>query len=134
MGGDVTGGYVIMVPNLSWYDKPFVRGLQEEWVERLKNIPGAVTAPSLDEIGSSDPALLQRWKTQMDCVSRGGYEGAKPSCLVRSVYFEPNQLKIELDKMLLEHKDAIHVMCHCMGACCGKWRYQGCHLRIQGRT
>lgn len=115
MGGDVTGGYVIMVPNLSWYDKPFVRGLQEEWFERLKNIPGAVTAPSLDEIGSSDPALLQRWKTQMDCVSRGGYEGAKPSCLVRSVYFEPNQLKIELDKMLLEHKDAIHVMCHCMG-------------------
>ena len=52
MGGDVTGGYVIMVPNLSWYDKPFVRGLQEEWFERLKNIPGAVTAPSLDEIGS----------------------------------------------------------------------------------
>ena len=22
MGGDATGGYVIMVPNLSWYDKP----------------------------------------------------------------------------------------------------------------
>ena len=29
MGGDVTGGYVIMVPNLSWYNKSFVRGLQE---------------------------------------------------------------------------------------------------------
>ena len=27
MGGDVTGGYVIMVPNLSWYNKSFVRGL-----------------------------------------------------------------------------------------------------------
>ena len=26
-GGDVTGGYVIMMPNLSWYDKSFVRGL-----------------------------------------------------------------------------------------------------------
>ena len=35
MGGDVTGGYVIMVPNLSWYDKSFVRGLQEEWFTRL---------------------------------------------------------------------------------------------------
>ena len=29
MGGDATGGYVIMVPNLSWYNKPFVRGIQE---------------------------------------------------------------------------------------------------------
>ena len=28
-GGDVTGGYVIMVPDLSWYDKQFVKGLQE---------------------------------------------------------------------------------------------------------
>ena len=115
MGGDVTGGYVIMVPNLSWYNKPFVRGLQEEWFERLSKIPGAVAAPSMDEIGSTDPALVLRWKSHMDCVSRGGYDGCKPSCLVRSVYFEPNQLKIELDKMLLEHSDSIHVMCHCMG-------------------
>ena len=38
-GGDVTGGYVIMVPNLSWYDKSFVRGLQEEWFTRLEPIP-----------------------------------------------------------------------------------------------
>ena len=30
-GGDATGGYVLMTPNLSWYDKSFVRGLQEEW-------------------------------------------------------------------------------------------------------
>ena len=38
-----------------------------------------------------------------------------PERLVRSVYFEPNQLKIEMDKMLLEHKDSIHVMCHSWG-------------------
>ena len=31
MGGDVTGGYVIMVPRLSFYNKQYVRGLQEEW-------------------------------------------------------------------------------------------------------
>ena len=36
MGGDVTGGYVLMVPKLSWYDKSFVRGLQEEWFTRLE--------------------------------------------------------------------------------------------------
>ena len=112
MGGDVTGGYVIMVPNLSWYDKSFVRGLQEEWFTRLGPIPNAVRAPSLDKIGATDPALLHPWKAIHDCVSRGAYGGAKPNCLVRSVYFEPNQLKIEMDKMLLEHKDAITVMCH----------------------
>lgn len=115
MGGDVTGGYVIMVPNLSWYDKSFVRGLQEEWFTRLSKIPGAVTAPGLDQVGCTDPALLHPWRAFHDCVSRDGYGGCKPSCLVRSVYFEPNQLKIEMDKMLLEHKYAIRVMCHSMG-------------------
>lgn len=114
-GGDVTGGYVIMVPNLSWYDKSFVRGLQEEWFTRLAAVPGAVRGPSLNEIGSTDPVLIDAWKAIHDCVSRGGYEGAKPSCLVRAVYFEPNQLKIELDKMLLEHRDAIRVMYHSWG-------------------
>lgn len=115
-GGDVTGGYVIMVPNLSWYDKSFVRGLQEEWFTRLEKIPGAVRAPALTDIGSRDPLLIDAWKAIHDCVSRGGFGGAKPSCLVRAVYFEPNQLKIEMDKMLLEHQDSIRVLYHCWGA------------------
>lgn len=115
MGGDVTGGYVIMVPNLSWYNKQFVRGLQEEWFTRLSKIPGAVRGPTDKEIGCQDPALLYSWKAIHDCVSRGGYGGCKDPQLVRAVYFEPNQLKIELDKMLLEHKDAIRVMAHCWG-------------------
>ena len=112
-GGDVTGGYVIMMPNLSWYDKSFVRGLQEEWFTRMKDIPGAVKAPSLDEIGSTEAPLLNAWRGIHDCVSRGGYGGCKPSCLVRSVYYEPNHLKITMDKMLREHSDVIKVMCHC---------------------
>lgn len=114
-GGDVTGGYVIMVPNLSWYNRSFVRGLQEEWFTRLQKIPCAVRAPSLGDIGSTDPVMVDAWKSIHDCVSRGGFEGAKPSCLVRAVYFEPNQLKIEMDKMLLEHKDSIRVMYHSWG-------------------
>ena len=115
-GGDVTGGYVIMVPNLSWYNKSFVRGLQEEWFTRLQPIPGAVRGPALKDIGSRDPVLIDAWSSIHDCVSRGGFEGAKPSCLVRAVYYEPNQLKIEMDKMLLEHQDAIRVMYHSWGA------------------
>lgn len=41
-GGDVTGGYVLMIPTMSWYNKSFVRGLQEEWFTRLdKSAPGS---------------------------------------------------------------------------------------------
>ena len=108
MGGDVTGGYVIMVPDLSWYDKQFVRGIQEEWFTRLERIPGAVRGPKGAQIGSQDPVQLDAWRAIHDCVSRSA-----PHRLVRAVYYEPNQLKIELDKMVLEHRDAIRVHYHC---------------------
>lgn len=114
-GGDATGGYVVMVPNLTWYDKSFVRGIQEEWFTRLENIPGAVRGPALKDCGTDDPVMLHSWRAVHDCVSRGGFGGCKPSCLVRAVYFEPNQLKIEMDKMLDEHSDAIRVQYHSWG-------------------
>lgn len=112
MGGDATGGYVIMVPNLSWYNKPFVRGIQEEWFTRLEHIPGAVTGPSLDEIGETDPAKLYRWSSFLDCTSRTDYEGAKPKCLSRAVHYEPNELKIVMDEMLYEERDRIQICYH----------------------
>jgi len=110
-GGDVTGGLVLMVPNLSWYNKSFVRGLQEEWFTRLEKVgPECVVGPSLSDIGSTDPAKINRWKTYMDCTSK-----SEPKRLVRSVYFDGEQLKIELDKMLMEHKDSIRVLYHSWG-------------------
>ena len=115
MGGDATGGYVIMVPKLSWYDKSFVRGIQEEWFTRMKDIPGAVMGPSLDKIGWTDPIYINQWKGIHDCVSRRDFGGTQEPCLVRSVYFEPNQLKIEMDNMLREHADSIKVMYHTWG-------------------
>lgn len=113
-GGDVTGGYVIMVPDLSWYDKQFVKGLQEEWFQRMKHIPGAVRGPEGTQMGSTDPLLCDSWKAIHDCWSRGE---DSPHRLVRSVYFEPNQLKIELDKMLLEERQSIRVLYHSTGVC-----------------
>ena len=110
MGGDVTGGYVIMVPNLSWRDKSFVRGLQEEWFTRLNKIPGAVLGPEEGEYGSEDPILIDRWTTIWDCVSRCP---EVPKRVVRSVYYEPNELKIEMDKMIEEEGDNIRVYYHC---------------------
>jgi hypothetical protein len=110
MGGDVTGGYVIMVPALTWYDKSFVRGIQEEWFTRLGSIPDAVLGPSLSQAGMTDPFMTDAWKGIHGCVTRG-----KPPMLVRAVYFEPNQLKIEMDKMLLEERDRIKVLYHSWG-------------------
>ena len=115
MGGDATGGYVIMVPKLSWFDKLFVRGIQEEWFTRMQDIPGAVLAPDIDKIGWSDPIYVNQWKHIHDCVSRNDFEGVQEPNLVRSVYFEPNQLKIELDKMLMEESDRIRVLYHSWG-------------------
>ncbi|MBR3400744.1 MAG: FAD-dependent oxidoreductase, partial [Parasporobacterium sp.] len=115
MGGDATGGYVIMVPKLSWFDKLFVRGIQEEWFTRMQDIPGAVLAPDIDKIGWSDPIYVNQWKHIHDCVSRNDFEGVQEPNLVRSVYFEPNQLKIEMDKMLMEESDRIRVLYHSWG-------------------
>ena len=110
-GGDVTGAYVLMVPDLSWYDKSFCRGLQEEWFTRLDKVnPELAVGPKLKDIGSTDPALIHRWQNYMDCVSK-----SEPKRLVRSVFFDADQLKIEMDKMLVEHQDAIRVMYHSWG-------------------
>ena len=111
-GGDVTGGYVIILPDLAWYNKSFIRGIQEEWFTRLEKFaPGSCKGPSLDEIGSTDPEKIKYWKKYHDCVSRP-LPGAKPVMLNRTMGFEPNQLKIEMDAMLYEHRDSITVMYH----------------------
>lgn len=109
-GGDVTGGYVLMVPKLSWYGQSYVRGLQEEWFTRLDAIPDAVLGPRLNEIGQTDPAKIDFWKSVHGAVSE-----SEPKRLVRAVYYEPNQLKIEMDKMLIEHRDSIRVLYHSWG-------------------
>ena len=110
-GGDVTGGLVLMVPDLSWYNKSFVRGIQEEWFTRLENYDKTlVVGPSLNELGDTDPAKINRWQNYMDCTSK-----SSPKRLVRSMYFDGEHLKIEMDKMLMEYKDQIKVLYHSWG-------------------
>lgn len=110
-GGDVTGAYVLMVPKLSWKTLPFVRGLQEEWFDRMeKNAPGSTWGPTMDQIGKQDDALMFRWKHKADTVSP-----SDPKMLVRTVYYDGPQLEIEMDMMLLELKDQIRVLYHSWG-------------------
>ncbi|MBO4834988.1 MAG: FAD-dependent oxidoreductase, partial [Lachnospiraceae bacterium] len=116
MGGDATGAYVVMLPDLTWRNKSFVRGIQEEWFTRCeKQFPGSVLAPSIEEAGSTDPALIQRWKAIHDCVSRGTFGGCKESMLVRAPYFDPQYMRIVLDEMVYEERDRIQLMYHTWG-------------------
>ena len=111
-GGDATGGYVIMIPALSWRKFSMVRGLQEEWFTRLdKSAPEAYISPSLDESGEDSPIKLDRWGLIHGCTM---FKGAPSDRLVRAPYFEPNQLKIEMDLMVQEEPN-IKVMLHCWG-------------------
>ena len=110
-GGDVTGGYVLMIPALSWHSFNCVRGLQEEWFTRLdKNAPDSYICPERDEVGQKDPFKLERWGLIHGCVCP---EKGNPY-LVRAPYYEPTQLKLEMDAMV-EEEPAIKVMIHCWG-------------------
>lgn len=111
-GGNVTGGYVLMLPALSWRKYSMVRGIQEEWFTRLdKNAPDAYIAPLFKDLGSTDPILLHRW------ASIHGNTNAN-SCtynrIIRAPYFEANQLKIEMDAMIQEEPN-IKVLLHSWG-------------------
>ena len=108
-GGDVTGGYVLLIPSLSFHEKTYVRGIQEEWFTRLQKIPGAVMGPAPELAGSRDPLLIRAYGPY------GGATRVEPARVCHGFMIEPNQLKIELDVMLDEERDAIRVMYHSWG-------------------
>ena len=111
-GGDVTGGYVLMIPALTWHKYSMVRGIQEEWFTRLdKSAPDAYICPSLSEAGSKSEIKIDRWSMVHGCVTPKQHA---EQYLVRAPYYEPNQLKIEMDLMIQEEPN-IKVMLHCWG-------------------
>ena len=111
-GGDVTGGYVLMIPALSWRKYSMVRGIQEEWFTRLdKTAPESYICPSLDEIGEKSPIKIDRWSMVHGCVTPAT---SSEQYLVRAPYYDPNQLKIEMDLMIQEEPN-IKVLLHCWG-------------------
>ena len=110
-GGDVTGGFVLMVPALNWRTYPIIRGIQEEWFDRLDaHAPGSYMSPSMEEMGKSTPILVDRWSRVFSCTSRGGDE----TILMRSPNFDPQELKIEMDLMIQELPN-IHILFDCWG-------------------
>lgn len=108
-GGDVTGGYVLLIPALSFHEKTYVRGIQEEWYTRLSKIPGAVNGPSADLAGCHDPEEIAKWSDV------GGATFISPARVEHGFMLDPTQLKIEMDIMLDELKDSVRVLYHTLG-------------------
>ncbi len=108
-GGDVTGGYVLLIPSLSFHEKTYVRGIQEEWFTRLSKVPGAVCGPAPELAGITDPEVVRKW------ADVGGATHIPPTRVEHGFMLEPNQLKIEMDIMLDELKDSIRVLYHSWG-------------------
>jgi len=75
LGGMASGGIVIQIPHMSDGGKdPVTAGLTLEWLERLDKLEGGTLHPRIDQIGSSDPALIKYWRRFMGNVLNGHIE------------------------------------------------------------
>ncbi len=72
LGGMASGGLVILIPHMSDGSKEQqIAGLCQEWQDRLEKIPGGYVGPGREEIGSTDPRVLERWKNHFSTVVDG---------------------------------------------------------------
>ena len=111
-GGNATGGYVLMVPALSWRSFSMVRGIQEEWFTRLDaNAPDSYLSPRVEELSDRSRIKFNRWSLIHGTTSMGTEE---EKYLVRAPYYEPTQLKLEMDAMVRELPN-IRVLMHAWG-------------------
>ncbi|MGD1118708.1 MAG: FAD-dependent oxidoreductase [Dehalococcoidales bacterium] len=96
LGGMATGGLVIlMLPMSDGISKtPQIAGLCLEWMDRLAKIPGSMVGPKLDELGSTDPKVIARYKYHPPTAGDGK---------VRLAWtFDPEMLKCILNDMVEE--------------------------------
>ena len=72
LGGMASGGLVILIPHMSDGGRePQIAGLCLEWMDRLAKIPGGMVGPKLEELGSTDPKVIARWKNHFSTVVDG---------------------------------------------------------------
>ena len=93
LGGMATGGLVILIPHLSdGSERLVIAGQQKEWLDRLEPL-GGVLQPPRNTIGSSDPALINKW---------GNYRFFVVDGRIRySAYVDPEMLKCVLNDMVV---------------------------------
>jgi len=106
LGGMATGGQVLFIPHLSEGKQQMIAGIQQEWLDRLEKMPNGLIGPDRKDIGSTDPALIDKWRKYYGFVCDGWiWYGA---------YADPEMLKIAMVNMV---EDAgVTVYCHAWGS------------------
>jgi hypothetical protein len=94
LGGMATGGLVILIPHMSdGSNEQQIAGICQEWIDRLDVIGGAFH-PSKEELGSSDPAVLEKWRHYFSVVVDGHIR--------QTAGVDPELLKCVLNDMIEE--------------------------------
>lgn len=107
LGGMATGGFVILIPHLSFGPTQMIAGLQQEWIDRMERMPFGSIGPNKKDIGSVEPALLKKW---------AGYWGFVLNENINyGAYLDPDTLKVVLDRMVEEQGKKITTYLHCWG-------------------
>lgn len=97
LGGMATGGIVIQIPHMSGGGKEMViAGLTLEWLERLDAFENGALHPRMEDLGSSDPALVKYWSRFMGTVVNGRIR--------YTAWVDPELLKCVLNDMVEEAK------------------------------
>jgi len=107
LGGMVTGGFVILIPHLSFGETQVIKGLQQEWIDRMEKLPYGAKGPRQSEIGSTDPELMKRWAGHWGFILNDNINYGS--------YLDPDNLKVVLDQMVEEQGDAITTYLHTWG-------------------
>lgn len=106
LGGLATGGLVIAIPGMSDHTgEQLIAGICQEWVDRLEPLGGTLH-PRKEDLGSSDPALIAKWRHYFSTV----VDGKIRLC----VNVDPELLKCVLNDMVTEA--GIKLYLHSWGA------------------
>ncbi|MBF4692542.1 FAD-dependent oxidoreductase [Fusibacter ferrireducens] len=104
LGGMATGGFVLLVPHLSFGGTIMSGGLQQEWIDRMEKLNYGAVGPTKESVGSVDPELIQKW---------AGYWGFVLNDNINyGAYLDPDQLKVVLDEMINEQGEKITTYLH----------------------
>lgn len=94
LGGMATGGIVVLIPHLSTGAQIEQAGMVVEWIDRLAKKTGGVIATNKEDVGSTNPELLDSLRKYFSFV------WADKVCY--GAYADPEILKIVLNEMVEE--------------------------------
>lgn len=105
LGGLASGGLVIIImPMSDGTGEPQIAGICQEVVDRLDAI-GAAVHPRMEDLGSTDPKLVDYWRNYSFCVIEGR--------ITLSVFMDPEMLKCVLNDMAEE--TGVKLLLHAWG-------------------